>query len=817
MVIEEVRLRDFGKWEAARIGLGPGLNVLWGPNESGKSTLLAALIMLLFEKPSTTKAAALRRRRWGARRGYELGLTFSAQGRTWVLTKDFENQRSLLLDQDTGQAWEEQNEVQRRLAELVGTDSPAVYQSTAGLRQQEILGLQEGRKLGEMLQKTVSGAPDQISVEQVIARLQEALQAFQRGTRGAPTRHLGEIAAAEAQLATLREREREVAEAVRRTTAARETAERSRAEGEALDEEIADLRNLLARAQERRALEERRQSLQEQAVELQGRADRARDLERHCEQDGQELAGLPEVTPEAAREAWQVQQAVATALQQEEAAAQRLGELEQESRALESPGQAQAPVTATAGLLSEALALQEETARQAAEVEQRRQAVAAAEASVQRGKAQSTLATALLASGLGALLAAVLGGALVEPWYALGAIGGLGLVAWGLVLRARTQGRVRLETLAEARRDLETTVAAGVRVEARLQETLRQAGVNSLAELAAQVQAAREAAGAAQQARVQLEARSQVAATQQQEARRRREESEARLRELLAGRFASAEEMQQTVERRRALEHRIAEARRERDGLLQGTEEELEERRRALAVELAVLAQRLEAEQMVSAHLPAEELARLAGEVERKQARRDSLRREQAGAEALLQGAEYDAEDLAAAREQVAQAAARCDRLRRREQVLQIVLDTLRQAREETLLAATDVLEPAIGGLLSRLTRGRYDQVSVSRETLEPRVFSPYKGEAADQETDLSLATREQVYLACRLALVRLLWPQEGPPLLLDDPLVNFDEFRYAQALRLLGEFAQERQVLLFTCTEPPAPPADRVVDLTQV
>jgi uncharacterized protein YhaN len=68
----------------------------------------------------------------------------------------------------------------------------------------------------------------------------------------------------------------------------------------------------------------------------------------------------------------------------------------------------------------------------------------------------------------------------------------------------------------------------------------------------------------------------------------------------------------------------------------------------------------------------------------------------------------------------------------------------------------------------------------------------------------LSRGTREQLFLALRLALVSLL-ARRGVslPIILDDVLVNFDAQRAARAVRALWEFAKRgHQVLMFTCHE---------------
>jgi len=115
--------------------------------------------------------------------------------------------------------------------------------------------------------------------------------------------------------------------------------------------------------------------------------------------------------------------------------------------------------------------------------------------------------------------------------------------------------------------------------------------------------------------------------------------------------------------------------------------------------------------------------------------------------------------------------------------------------------------------MLATMTGGRYGQVRIDNEEFQPIVFSPQKGEEAEND-DLSCATAEQVYLAARLGLIQILWPEEGPPLLLDDPLVNFDDQRRQAAATLLGELAQDRQILLFTHSEEFDSYADSVLVL---
>jgi len=64
----------------------------------------------------------------------------------------------------------------------------------------------------------------------------------------------------------------------------------------------------------------------------------------------------------------------------------------------------------------------------------------------------------------------------------------------------------------------------------------------------------------------------------------------------------------------------------------------------------------------------------------------------------------------------------------------------------------------------------------------------------------LSLGTRAGVGLAVRLAMARYFLGTADGFLILDDPLVDMDPDRQAAAAKVIGEFAEHRQTIFFTC-----------------
>lgn len=68
------------------------------------------------------------------------------------------------------------------------------------------------------------------------------------------------------------------------------------------------------------------------------------------------------------------------------------------------------------------------------------------------------------------------------------------------------------------------------------------------------------------------------------------------------------------------------------------------------------------------------------------------------------------------------------------------------------------------------------------------------------QPHELSQGTKEQLYLSIRLALATVHSKQLSFPIFIDDILVNFDEKRRLQAIRLLKEMSKKHQIIFFTC-----------------
>lgn len=125
---------------------------------------------------------------------------------------------------------------------------------------------------------------------------------------------------------------------------------------------------------------------------------------------------------------------------------------------------------------------------------------------------------------------------------------------------------------------------------------------------------------------------------------------------------------------------------------------------------------------------------------------------------------------------------------------------------EENMQGAVDDISRSFGPILNektaeifnRLTGGRYDKVMVDKEY---SIQAKQRDGVYHEWKFLSNGTTDQAYLALRLAITELITEGgERLPLMLDDILLQYDEKRMKYALDFLEEYAKDAQILFFTC-----------------
>jgi DNA repair exonuclease SbcCD ATPase subunit len=117
MILHRVRIEGY---QALRnpielSGLGVGLHVIHGPNETGKSTLIAAIARAFFDRYNTTDQDLRATQPWGTELAPRVTLEFETQGKRFRLEKRFLDEESSALSEWTGSRFE-------RVADSVKSD-----------------------------------------------------------------------------------------------------------------------------------------------------------------------------------------------------------------------------------------------------------------------------------------------------------------------------------------------------------------------------------------------------------------------------------------------------------------------------------------------------------------------------------------------------------------------------------------------------------------------------------------------------------------------------------------------------------------------
>jgi DNA repair exonuclease SbcCD ATPase subunit len=237
-------------------------------------------------------------------------------------------------------------------------------------------------------------------------------------------------------------------------------------------------------------------------------------------------------------------------------------------------------------------------------------------------------------------------------------------------------------------------------------------------------------------------------------------------------------------------------------GVLRGrTFEDLQKQEREIARDLAVEEAKL-TDDLKETRLSPEEYVELERKVQSLEATRNELEDRRRDSMAVIKAAKCDVEEQIRLEEELESLQEALKHEEKKVKVYTLARDFVSRARTEILSSTEEALEKEIQGYLAVFTNNKYKQVKrVNKEALEFWVYSDEKGDWAKPE-DLSGGVIDEFYLAFRLALAGLIFGDKKPPLILDDPFVNFDSVRLANTLNFFKTLASDYQIIIFTLSD---------------
>jgi uncharacterized protein YhaN len=227
VIIRRIRVRRFRKLADQTLDCGPGLNVICGPNDVGKSTLHLAFSAVLYPiKPSEARSYGT----WGEDDPGEITMEFEAAGGPYRLRKDLGSRKVALEGPRT--RTEDPKLVEQRVGELLGLTSLSLFRATAHISQWDLAGVQkEQQEIGTRLARIVTGGD--ADAGRVLAALDERIRRLEVGL-ARPAKSPGPLKSGQDRLAAL-------ALAQRRLAAEVEAIEWAAAERDRVEEQIAAL------------------------------------------------------------------------------------------------------------------------------------------------------------------------------------------------------------------------------------------------------------------------------------------------------------------------------------------------------------------------------------------------------------------------------------------------------------------------------------------------------------------------------------------------------------------------------------------------
>ncbi|GAB4269669.1 AAA family ATPase [Thermincola ferriacetica] len=271
MRLKEVHITGFGKLVNQAFRFSESFHIVKGLNEAGKTTLVNAILGILYGfKGRSEEVKALREsyRPWDETAPYRASMVVNfGDAFDYKIERDFKGDQVQVTKLQDGRELPADVSVEDLLRERLGLPSGKLFQSTLLIKQEEVAELNR-TELTDAIIKKITESGSGISVKEILAILADRLKELNRGF-GRQTPNPGPIKACLEEIKRLREELDEVTAYHAEYNGILDRLKRKQAEKEGLERRIAEIAPLLEDYENRCGFRERYEQLTTRLTNLQ--------------------------------------------------------------------------------------------------------------------------------------------------------------------------------------------------------------------------------------------------------------------------------------------------------------------------------------------------------------------------------------------------------------------------------------------------------------------------------------------------------------------------------------------------------------------
>jgi len=834
MWLKRIELKNFKRFNSFQAQFSPAINVAKGPfNEIGKSTLLKGIVAALFYDVKSVKKEVKDCVSWGSDRQYETCVEFEEKGKAYSLYKDFEKGLVSFIGHNTGEKFDTSKKVSGKMKELLGTDSDRFFSLTSCIYQDEVKAISSGKKeISDSLEEVVTGGKEGILASQAMKKLETEILNLKRGL-DQPAKYPGPLKHWRDKIDDTKEQLNKVRKEVSNIENSRIELKKLATKLEEIEKKYENAKILLDSNDRRIQIENRIKELEVKYNERERLKDEIEELQENYKKAGDALSSIEGLKEE--EKVLEIRRGLDNIENERKGLDENLESVREDLRGKENEmltlnRRAQdisLTLDSIRGLkdreqvsqLSRQLAIFEDRHKNLiddigkgeGEIEGKRK-------ELQKKKVSRLLSSKPIITSAAVISVGSIVGAIFNLIFLWGLVPGLGLLIASLgsknrltkdkteILGLEAQVQSMWESLEESQ-NREKEILTQVKCESM--EEFRERERNFYQQLEERDKNEREIT---------------VKKTESSGLEERIKSMNARLEQLSQAESellsqARCDTKGEFEEKERDFRYWLNEKRRSSDQLKGklGTKsiEEINQEKIELTRKLRVEEDRLTPD-LKNTTLSPEELVELKSEVQNLEKAREKLKRDKERCEFIIENGEYSTDNQVELEECLVNYEEDLEREGNKVRIYELAKEFISKARDEALSSITDILKEGIQEYFEIFTSGKYKQVEISKGdkgNLEFWIYSDEKGDLAKPE-DLSGGVIDEFYLACRLALVKSIFGDKKPPLILDDPFVNFDSVRLANTLNFFKTLASDYQIIIFTLSDLYDKVADNIIPL---